>query len=107
VRLRIQRRQIADEEIVERCILPLINEAARIVEEGIALRPGDVDVVWVNGYGFPRYRGGPMCHADETGLKDVLDRVKQLSSQHGPQYWTPASLLERLVEEGRSFRDLN
>ena len=106
-RLRIQRRQIADEEIVERCILPLINEAARIVEEGIALRPGDVDVVWANGYGFPRYRGGPMCHADETGLKDVLDRLNELASEHGPQYWTPAPLLVRLVEDGRSFRDLN
>ena len=106
-RLRIRRRQIADEEIVDRCILPLVNEAARIVEEGIALRPGDVDVVWVNGYGFPRYRGGPMFYADENGLKDVLDRLKRLGSEHGSQYWTPASLLERLVEEGRSFRDLN
>ena len=106
-RLGIQRRQIADEEIVERCILPLINEAARIVEEGIALRPGDVDVVWVNGYGFPRYRGGPMCHADELGLRQVLTTLQRFRSEHGPQYWTPAPLLGRLVEEGRSFRDLN
>jgi len=67
-RLGVTRRQVSDEEIVERCVYPLINEAARILEEGIAQRPGDIDVVWVNGYGFPRVRGGPMQFADETGL---------------------------------------
>jgi 3-hydroxyacyl-CoA dehydrogenase len=106
-RLGIRRRQIGEEEIVERCILPLINEAARIVEEGIALRPGDVDVVWVNGYGFPRYRGGPMCYADEIGLAQVLTTLQRFQAEHGPAYWTPAPLLVRLAEEGKSFRDLN
>lgn len=106
-RLGIVRRPIGAEEIVERCILPLINEAARIVEEGIALRPADVDVVWVNGYGFPRYRGGPMCYADELGLEPVLASLQRFRTEHGPTYWTPAPLLTHLLEEGRAFRDLN
>ncbi len=105
-RLGIVRRTIADEDIVRRCILPLINEAARIVEEGVASRPGDVDVVWVNGYGFPRYRGGPMRYADELGLEQVLAALRQLQSQHGAAYWTPAPLIERLVNERRNFSDL-
>ena len=101
------RRHIADEEIVERCLLTLINEAARIVHERIALRPGDVDVVWVNGYGFPRYRGGPMCYADEIGLQRVLDSIRRFGQEKGATYWTPAPLLEQLVTEGRNLRDLN
>jgi 3-hydroxyacyl-CoA dehydrogenase len=105
-RLGIRRRPVGDDEIVDRCILPLINEAARIVEEGIALRPGDVDVVWVNGYGFPRYRGGPMWYADEIGLERVLTSLQRFQIEHGPTYWTPAPLLQRLVDERRSFRDL-
>jgi 3-hydroxyacyl-CoA dehydrogenase len=106
-RLGIRRRPIDAEEIVERCVLPLINEAARIVEEGIALRPADVDVVWVNGYGFPRYRGGPMWYADELGLERVLATLQRFRTEHGPTYWTPAPLLTRLLEEGKAFRDLN
>jgi 3-hydroxyacyl-CoA dehydrogenase len=106
-RLGITRREIGDEEIVDRCIYPLINEAARILDEGIAQRPGDVDVVWVNGYGFPRTRGGPMQFADETGPAQVFDRLRQLSKEHGPLYWTPAPLIERLAGEGRTFASLN
>ena len=106
-RLGVTRRQVSDEEIVERCVYPLINEAARILEEGIAQRPGDIDVVWVNGYGFPRVRGGPMQFADETGLARVLERLQQFAHQHGPLYWTPAPLIERLVAENATFATLN
>jgi len=107
LRLGVTRRQVSDEEIVERCVYPLINEAARILEEGIAQRPGDIDVVWVNGYGFPRVRGGPMQFADETGLARVLERLQQFGRQHGPLYWTPAPLIERLVAENATFATLN
>ena len=107
LRLGVTRRQVSDEEIVERCVYPLINEAARILEEGIAQRPGDIDVVWVNGYGFPRVRGGPMQFADETGLARVLERLQQFARQHGPLYWTPAPLIERLVAENATFATLN
>lgn len=106
-RLGVGRREIDDQEIVLRCICPLINEGARVLEEGIAQRPGDIDVVWVNGYGFPRTRGGPMQFADETGLAQVLDRLRQFAREHGTLYWTPASLIERLAGEGRAFASLN
>ena len=107
MRLGVTRRQVSDEEIVERCVYPLINEAARILEEGIAQRPGDIDVVWVNGYGFPRVRGGPMQFADETGLARVVERLQQFARQHGPLHWTPAPLIERLVAENATFATLN
>ena len=106
-RLGIQRRPIGEQEIVERCMLPLINEAARILEEGIALRPGDIDVVWVNGYGFPRYRGGPLCYADEVGLSNIVHSLQRFSAQLGPAYWEPAPLLARLAAENGSFEALN
>ena len=105
-RLRIVRRPITDKEIVQRCVYPLINEGARILEEGIAQRSGDIDVVWVNGYGFPRARGGPMQFADETGLSEVLDTLRHFEREHGALYWTPAPLLERLVLEGGTFAGL-
>jgi 3-hydroxyacyl-CoA dehydrogenase len=85
----------------------LINEAARILDEGIAQRPGDIDVVWVNGYGFPRTRGGPMQYADEIGLPVVLAPLERFARDHGARFWQPAPLLERLVREGRSFASLN
>ena len=106
-RLGVARREISDEEIVDRCVYPLINEAARILEERIAQRPGDIDVVWVNGYGFPRTRGGPMQFADETGLSEVLARLQRFVREHGPLYWTPSPLIERLVAEGAPFSSLN
>ncbi len=95
----IVRRQIEDAEIVERCILALVNEGARIVEEGIAQRASDIDVVYVNGYGFPAYRGGPMFHAELLGLDLVLARLEELERAHGA-HWTPAPLLQRLVAAG-------
>ena len=106
-RLGIARREIDDQEIVDRCVYPLINEAARILDAGIAQRPGDIDVVWVNGYGFPRVRGGPMQFADETGLGQVLERLRAYAHEHGSLYWTPAPLIERLVAEGKAFSSLN
>lgn len=106
-RLGIGRREIGDAEIVMRCVLPLVNEGARIVEEGIAQRPGDVDVVWVNGYGFPRVRGGPMCHADEVGLAGVLSSLEQLAREQGELYWAPAPLIAKLAAQGQAFSSLN
>jgi 3-hydroxyacyl-CoA dehydrogenase len=100
----IARRTIAPEQIVERTIYALVNEGARILEEGIALRAVDIDIVYVHGYGFPAYRGGPMWYADTVGLKQVYDRVRQFEQQHG-DLWTPAPLLKRLAESGQTFAD--
>lgn len=96
-RLGIVQRDITDAEIVERCILALVNEGAKLLEEGIAASPADIDVIWCNGYGFPRTRGGPMFYADTIGLRAVCEL--------GAKYWTPAPLLVRLAEEGRTFRE--
>ncbi|MEV0703568.1 3-hydroxyacyl-CoA dehydrogenase NAD-binding domain-containing protein [Saccharopolyspora sp. NPDC050389] len=97
----LQRREISTEEIVDRCVLALINEGARIVDEGIAQRASDVDVVYVHGYGFPARRGGPMHHAQTIGLDTTLAKIKALHAAHG-ELWTPAPLLERAVAEGRT-----
>jgi len=103
-RLGIEPRKFTAEEIVERAIYPLINEGARILEEGIAQRPGDIDVVWVYGYAFPAYRGGPMFYADNVGAAAVCQKVKQFRDSLGrPQDWQPAPLLERLAKEGGRF----
>lgn len=96
-----QRDDIDDEEIQQRLIYALINEGARILEEGIAARAGDIDVIWLNGYGFPRFRGGPMCYADEVGLGNVLATIKRFREQLGARYWEPSPLLERLCQEGK------
>ncbi len=98
----IAQRQIGAEEIVDRCIFALVNEGARILEEGIALRAGDLDIIYIYGYGFPAYRGGPMWYADTVGLRRVYERVREFEQQHG-ELWTPAPLLERLAEEGGTF----
>jgi len=98
----IERRAIADQEIVERCVYALVNTGAQILDEGIALRAGDIDIVYVYGYGFPRYRGGPMFYADSVGLAQVLEAVKGFHATHG-ELWTPAPLLERLAREGGRF----
>lgn len=105
--LGIERRDIDDEEIVERCVLAMVNEGARILDEGIAYRPFDIDVVYVDGYGFPAERGGPMFHADRRGVADVLSRIKTFQSRHQGWAWEPAPLLERLVSEGRTLASLN
>lgn len=100
------RREISDEEILQRCIYPIINEGAKILEEKIAVRPSDLDVIWVNGYGWPVYRGGPMFYADLVGLDKILEVLKKFQAEHGDDF-RPAALLEQLVKEGRNFSSLN
>ncbi|MBB1601330.1 3-hydroxyacyl-CoA dehydrogenase NAD-binding domain-containing protein [Variovorax sp. UMC13] len=102
----IATREISDEEILERCIYPMVNEGAKILEEGIAIRASDIDVVWVNGYGWPVYRGGPMAYGDAVGLPKVLAKMQEFESRYGPQF-KPSKLLEELVASGRRFSDLN
>jgi 3-hydroxyacyl-CoA dehydrogenase len=104
-RLDIPQRVHCADEIVERCVYPLINEGIRILDEGVASRAGDVDVVWCAGYGFPRYRGGPLFHADAIGLKTVYDGILKYRDQFGPMHWEPAPLLAQLVAEGRTLGD--
>jgi 3-hydroxyacyl-CoA dehydrogenase len=98
-------RHISDEEILERCIYPMINEGAKILEEGKAIRASDIDVVWEYGYGWPVYRGGPMFFGDQIGLPKVLDKMKQFQGQMGDAF-KPAALIETLVAENRRFQDL-
>jgi len=100
----IEQRQISTDEIVDRCILALVNEGARILEEGIALRAVDIDIIYINGYGFPAYRGGPMWYADTLGLDKVYGRILQFQEQHG-ELWQPAPLLTQLAKEKRKFAD--
>ncbi len=104
--LGIERRAIGDEEILERCMYSMINEGAKILDEGIALRASDIDTVWINGYGFPAHRGGPMFHADTVGVAKVLGRVNEFVKEHGKS-WQPSALLERLAREGRTFASLD
>jgi 3-hydroxyacyl-CoA dehydrogenase len=99
----ISRREISAAEILERCLYAMINEGARILEEGIVARASDIDVVWIHGYGFPRYRGGPMYYADQIGVGVVYDAMLRFRERLGPEYWTPSLLLERLAWEGRGF----
>ncbi|MDY6904133.1 MAG: 3-hydroxyacyl-CoA dehydrogenase NAD-binding domain-containing protein [Thermodesulfobacteriota bacterium] len=101
----IARRDIADGEILERCLYPVINEGAKILEEGIATRPSDLDVIWVNGYGWPVYRGGPMFYADTVGLDNMLSTLKKYAPDRG-EAWKPSALLEKLVAEGKRFQDM-
>jgi 3-hydroxyacyl-CoA dehydrogenase len=98
----IARRTVTAEEVIERTVYALINEGARILEEGIALRAGDIDIVYIYGYGFPAHRGGPMWYADTVGLKPVYDRIRQFEKQHGDR-WAPAPLLEQLATAGKTF----
>ena len=103
--LGIERRAIDDDEIVPRCLYPLVNEGAKILDEGLALRAGDIDVIWMHGYGFPRYRGGPMFWADLVGLRTIYDTMSRLHDEHG-EWLEPAPLLKRLAEQGRGFKDV-
>ena len=102
-RLAVPQRVHSEAEIVERCLYPLINEGIRILEEGVAMRAGDVDVVWCAGYGFPRYRGGPLFYADTIGLKTVHDGILKYRDIFGPMHWQPAPLLARLAAEGSTL----
>ena len=99
----IVQRQIADTEIVERCIYALVNEGALVLEEGIAASPADIDVIWCNGYGFPRHRGGPMFHADTIGLGTVMEAMRRYQDEQGARYWTPTPLLANLAEGEGTF----
>jgi 3-hydroxyacyl-CoA dehydrogenase len=104
--LGVEQREISDQEILERCIYPLINEGANILLEGIAQRSSDIDVIYVYGYGFPVYRGGPMQYADEIGLDKVLDRMKHYQEslgEYGKHWFTPSPLLVELVEKKQTF----
>ncbi|WP_188851579.1 3-hydroxyacyl-CoA dehydrogenase NAD-binding domain-containing protein [Aureimonas glaciei] len=99
------RRSVSDQEILERCLYPMINEGAKILDEGIAARASDIDIVWIHGYGWPAYTGGPMYYADRLGLGTVLAGLRRYEATHGEAFH-PAPLLERLVAEGRGFGDL-
>jgi 3-hydroxyacyl-CoA dehydrogenase len=102
----IVRRQISEQEIVERTMYALVNEGAKILEEGFALRAVDIDIIYINGYGFPAWRGGPMWFADTVGVKKVYDRISEFHAQHG-KLWEPAPLLKTLAEQGKTFADFD
>ena len=102
-KLGIKRRAIGQEEIIQRLNYPMINEGAKILEEGIAQRPGDIDVIWVYGYGWPAWRGGPMHHADQVGLKTIRDWLAEQARKSGDASLSPAPVLDRLAREGRGF----
>jgi 3-hydroxyacyl-CoA dehydrogenase len=104
--LGIRQRQVDGDEIIERMLYPMINEAARILDEGIALRPSDVDVVWAFGYGWPAWRGGPMHYADTVGLGRIAERLTHYAAQIGDPSLAPAPLLARLAKDGKSFASL-
>jgi 3-hydroxyacyl-CoA dehydrogenase len=102
----IAQRAVSDEEILQRCIYPMINEGAKILEEGKAIRASDIDIVWINGYGWPIYRGGPMFYGDTVGLAKVLETMQAFEAKLGADF-KPAKLLVQLVAEGKKFQDLN
>ena len=100
----IERREVSDEEILDRIVYALVNEGARILEEGYALRASDIDIIYLYGYGFPAYRGGPMFYADTVGLGRVLARIEEFHDQHG-HWWRPAPLLKELARRGSTFTE--
>lgn len=102
----IERRQIGEDEIIERTMYALVNEGARILDEGFALRAVDIDIIYINGYGYPAWRGGPMWYADTVGLKKVYDRIVEFHARHG-ELWEPAPLLKLLAEQGKTFADFD
>jgi 3-hydroxyacyl-CoA dehydrogenase len=103
--LGVERRAIPEPEILERLLYPMINEGAKILEEGVALRPSDIDVIWIYGYGWPIYRGGPMFYADQVGLRKIHDRLQEMAQRFNEPSLQPARLLATLAAEGRSFAD--
>ena len=103
----IKQRKITDEDVIERCFYSLFNVGCDVLHEGMAYRASDIDVVYINGYGFPAWRGGPMHWAENAvGLDKVLDRIREFAELHGEKYWRPSPLLERLVADGGSLRDI-
>jgi 3-hydroxyacyl-CoA dehydrogenase len=103
-RMGLERQTFTPEDILKRCLYSMINEGAKLLEQGIALRPGDIDITYLTGYGFPAQHGGPMYYADKIGLDQVLADIKRFEEKDG-FWWKPAPLLERLVSQGRSFAD--
>jgi 3-hydroxyacyl-CoA dehydrogenase len=95
----------SETEILDRCLFPLLNEGFRILQEGIVQRASDIDVVWTSGYGFPRYRGGPMFYAESIGLATLLEGMHRFRAEFGPMHWEPAPLLVELVDKGMSLAD--
>jgi 3-hydroxyacyl-CoA dehydrogenase len=104
-RMGLPRREMNESEIVKRCLYGMINEGAKLLEQGIALRPSDIDITYLTGYGFPAHQGGPMFMADRIGLAKVLADIERLHADYG-FWWQPAALLQKLVSEGQSFADL-
>jgi len=102
----IEQRAFGDEEILERCLLPMVNEGAKILEEGIAIRPSDIDVIWINGYGWPVYTGGPMFWADTIGLDNVVAKIKKYNETLDGDHWQISPLLEKLAAEGKTFASM-
>ena len=102
-----QRPDVTDEEIIERLMYSMINEGALILEEGVAMRSSDIDVVYVHGYGMPRYRGGPMQYGDEVGLDKVVAAMEKYRERYGDTYWKPAPLLKKLADEGKTFASMD
>ncbi len=98
-------RKVSDEEIVQRLVFSLVNEGARILEDGIASKASDIDMIYITGYGFPIFRGGPMCYADQVGLFNVVQAMQRfaLNPMDDADFWTPAPLLQKLVSQGKSF----
>jgi 3-hydroxyacyl-CoA dehydrogenase len=103
--LKIAPRPHSDQEILERCLFALLNEGFRVLEEGVVQRSSDIDVVWTSGYGFPRYRGGPMFYAESMGLQSLVDGINRYRAELGPMHWQPAPLLLELAASGRSIAD--
>ncbi len=103
--LGIASRTHTDAEIVARCVYPILNEGFKILEEGIVLRAADIDVVWTSGYGFPRWRGGPMFYAETLGLKALYEGILRFRAEFGPMHWQPAGLLEELARSGSSLKE--
>ncbi|MBL4868973.1 MAG: enoyl-CoA hydratase/isomerase family protein, partial [Pseudomonadales bacterium] len=101
----VKKREYSNEDLLTRCIYPMINEGAKLLEEGKAIRSSDIDIIWVNGYGWPAYRGGPMFYADQLGLDKVLSKMKEFEAEFGHTF-KPAALLEELVAEGKKFKDV-
>ena len=106
-RWNVRRRDICGEEIVERLVLALVNEGTAILQEGIAARPSDINMVYIHGYGFPAWRGGPMFYADTLGLGNVIDKLNALKALTGDTCWEPNSLLLDLAEKGKDLNSLN
>ena len=100
----VEQREVTDQEVLERCVYPMVNEGAKILEEKIAIRGSDIDVVWVNGYGWPLYRGGPMHWADSVGLAEIVERIRHYSASLGGSHWDLSPLLARLADENGALQ---